>query len=67
MYKNDYLGVFPYLFSSVFAIISSAYMLWTLNIWLLVAALAMAIIPMVAIKPFETVEKKLRGEYSAAT
>ena len=67
MYKNDYLGVFPYLFSSVFAIISSAYVLWTLHIWLLVAALAMAIIPMVAIKPFATIEKKLRGEYSAAT
>ena len=27
----------------------------------------MAIIPMVAIKPFATIEKKLRGEYSAAT
>ena len=67
MYKNDYLGVFPYLFSSVFAIISSAYVLWTLHIWLLVAALAMAIIPMVAIKPFATIEKKLRGECSAAT
>lgn len=66
MYRTDYLGIFPYLFSSTFAIISSAYVLWTLHIWLLAAALAVAVIPMVAIKPFATIEKKLRGDYSSA-
>lgn len=67
MYRTDYLGIFPYLFSSAFAIISSAYVLWTLHIWLLAAALAVAVIPMAAIKPFATIEKKLRGDYSAAS
>ncbi len=66
MYRTDYLAMFPYLFSSAFAIISSVFMLWKLHTWLLVAGLVTAIIPMVAIKPFATIEKKRRGEYSTA-
>lgn len=66
MYRNDFLNTIPYLFSSVFAILSSVYMLWILHPWLLVAGLVMAMAPMVAIKPFSSIEQKSKTAYSKA-
>lgn len=42
IYRNDFLNVMPYLFSTVAAIVSSAALLFSMNIWLLVGALVVS-------------------------
>lgn len=64
LYRTDYLNVIPFLFCSVAAIASSVYMLFNMHPWLLIAAVVMAALPMLAIKPFSGLEQRCKNEYS---
>lgn len=58
LYRDNALNQIPFLFCSAAAIISSVVMLWKLNIWLLLASVVMAAVPLVVTKPFTKWEEK---------
>lgn len=58
LYRDNALNQIPFLFCSAAAIVSSAVMLWRLNIFLLLAAVVMAAVPLVVTKPFTKWEEK---------
>lgn len=64
LYRDNALNQIPFLFCSAAAIISSAVMLWKLNIWLLLAAAVLAAVPLVVTKPFIKWEEKKMELYS---
>ncbi len=64
LYRDNYLNQIPFLFCSAAAIVSSAAMLWKLNIWLLLAAIVMAAVPLVVTKPFTKWQEKKMELYS---
>lgn len=64
LYRDNALNQIPFLFCSSAAIISSVVMLWKLNIWLMLAALVMAAVPLAVTKPFTKWEEKKMELYS---
>lgn len=64
LYRDNALNQIPFLFCSAAAIISSAVMLWRLNIFLLLAAVVMAAVPLVVTRPFTKWEEKKMELYS---
>lgn len=64
LYRGNYLNNIPFLVCAIAAMVSSAAMLWKLNIWLLLAAVVMAAVPMVVTKPFSKWEEKKMTVYS---
>lgn len=64
LYREEFLNMIPYLFSSLAAILSSAVMLFLLSPWLLLAAVLMAAVPMVFTKPFTKWEEGKMKVYS---
>ena len=73
-YTNEYLNVIPYVFASLAAIVSAAFMLIKLNIVLFAIAVTLSFIPMLLGNVFTKPLKKLTdkrseigGEYTGAT
>lgn len=64
LYRDQYLNQIPFLFCSAAAILSSTVMLWKLNVWLLLAAVVMAAVPLVVTKPFTKWEERKMTAYS---
>ncbi|HIT34983.1 MAG TPA: ABC transporter ATP-binding protein [Candidatus Faecousia intestinigallinarum] len=64
VYQNDRLNSIPYLFHSVTCVVGDLVMLTTMSPWLVLAAVATASLPLLAMKPLSALEGREKAKYS---